>query len=503
MRNNFFSDDFNNIEITNRISQIENGRVGFYSIGLYPASLAYNCAMQGDKDRLLLAPRKGRDIFGAFSPSVLKGMDQAHMSTLVNMSTHINNNEIITNSLEYLILNTELLVLSSNSNHIQRDLEEAISLRSQLRRENVLITVLSGSFNFDRESNQAFLLTEKSTDLAFFSGFHRHGALRSPLDSFTANFCHPDSLTALFGARLLDKLSPNIQVSPGLHNLEAQYIKAAKNISSIFSGFAYSYHANNTGLLPTIFTLLSSQCLDQAATVSNFRTNYNDIYRDQLIPLTDLGYGVTKIQASLFKKGNNNTFRDHTFSQLTAIVADLNGSMLPPLIGVPTRNFQAGQVLAHSMKSFNRLPSSESEFYQWCDESNLSRGSLEGLKSLEYWPQIIKRYSLPLHDCSLVNLLYMSVYGPSDLKDLMFSVLTQSRELANYCQESVRPSHSRTITDLLSNISDPIVLRTIVDKIKLPDFDKEDQPSLSKDIISSTTNSTYIRAMNFIEDYLS
>ncbi len=36
------------------------------------------------------------------------------------------------------------------------------------------------------------MLCEKLNNLAFFSGFHRHGALRNPLDSFTANFCHPD-----------------------------------------------------------------------------------------------------------------------------------------------------------------------------------------------------------------------------------------------------------------------------------------------------------------------
>ncbi len=79
------------------------------------------------------------------------------------------------------------------------------------------------------------MLCERQPNLAFFSGFHRHGALRDPVDSFTANFCHPNAITALLGARLLDRISPNFQVSPGVHNVEVQYSKAAKNISSIFA----------------------------------------------------------------------------------------------------------------------------------------------------------------------------------------------------------------------------------------------------------------------------
>ena len=89
----------------------------------------------------------------------------------------------------------------------------------------------------DKNNNRPFILCEKYPDLAFFSGFHRHGALRNHLDSFTANFCHPDALTALIGTIILNQLSPQIQVSAGVHNIECQYIKAIKNVSSIFAGF--------------------------------------------------------------------------------------------------------------------------------------------------------------------------------------------------------------------------------------------------------------------------
>ena len=40
------------------------------------------------------------------------------------------------------------------------------------------------------------------------------------MDSFTPNFRHPDPLNALLGSRILDSISPNIQVSAGVHNVE-------------------------------------------------------------------------------------------------------------------------------------------------------------------------------------------------------------------------------------------------------------------------------------------
>ena len=59
-----------------RVDQLENGKVGFYSVGLYPISLAYNCAMQNDVSNLLLAPRPGRKLFGAFPQDILNEMDK-------------------------------------------------------------------------------------------------------------------------------------------------------------------------------------------------------------------------------------------------------------------------------------------------------------------------------------------------------------------------------------------------------------------------------------------
>ena len=117
--------------------------------------------------------------------------------------------------LEYLLLKCEIVILASNSNHIQDDVKHALELRKTLKRENVVLGCLVGSFCVDNKSKNPFILCNKYPNLAFFTGFHRHGALRNPNDSFTANFCHPDPLTALIGARILNQLSPKIQVSPG------------------------------------------------------------------------------------------------------------------------------------------------------------------------------------------------------------------------------------------------------------------------------------------------
>ena len=289
LQNGFFEPNLDPTLIRERLLALEQAKVGFYSVGLYPAALAYNCAMQTDGSRLLLAPRPGRRLLGAFSEKDLSGMDPEHIATMEQMGSHLQGTSRVPNTLRDLIERCDVVVLSANSNHVEEDLQEALELRQVLRREHVVLACLAGSFCHDPISNEAYVLCQKQPNLAFFSGFHRHGALRNPLDSFTANFCHPNALTALLGARLLDRLSPNIQVSAGVHNIEGQYIKAAKNMASIFAGFGYTYHRENPGVLPTLLTLLLEQCLDQAATVSMARTDRQRLYHRQPIALTELG----------------------------------------------------------------------------------------------------------------------------------------------------------------------------------------------------------------------
>ena len=296
MRNSFFTRSLDAGSIRSRVRELTVGKVGFYSVGLYPASLAYNCAMQNEAGRLLLAARPGRELLGAFADDSLASMDDDHVETVLDMASHRDGGERIPNSLGDLIQRCDLVVLSANSNHVEEDLLEACRLREELEREQVVLACLAGSFNHDPISNSAYVLCEKQPNLAFFSGFHRHGALRNPFDSFTANFCHPNALTAMLGAQLLDQLSPNIQVSAGVHNVEGQYIKAAKNMASVFAGFGYGFHQDNPGVLPTLLTLLLNQCLDQAATVSMARPDRQKLYHRQPIPLTELGYAVPRIE---------------------------------------------------------------------------------------------------------------------------------------------------------------------------------------------------------------
>lgn len=501
MQNSFFDDSLDQDAIKRRIDQLDRGKVGFYSIGLYPASLAYNSAMQKSEKSLLLATRPSRKLFGAFTEAEIAGMDPRHVSKMRRMSVHKDKDDsAVPNNLAYLIEHCELVLLSANSKYIEQDLKEACWLRRKLKRPNVVLACLAGSFGHDAATNSSYVLCGKYPNLAFFSGFHRHGALRDPLDSFTANFCHPNALDALIGAQLLNKLSPNIQVSPGIHNVEGQYIKAAKNMASILAGFAYEYHQQNSGILPTVLTLLLNQCLDQAATVSMHRKDRQKLYSEQTIDLTELGYAVPRIEATLNKGAYAERVRDHTFSQLTAMVADVRGSMMLPVRGKPTRNFQAGRILAKGMKEQGRCPNNIDEFEKWCETASLNKGALEGLKALRYWRQIEEQYSIPHHDTSMVNLLYRSIFGEDEEKYCAFEVMTESRELSNYCQESVRPTQSRKYIEALNGLERSESLNLIANAViannarkainsKYETEDREIQPE----------DPAYLQVMDFIE----
>ena len=71
MENEFFNSEDDLYLDEGRLRDLRLAKVGFYSIGLYPASLAYNCAMQSSGEKLLLAPRDGRLVLGAFSEDLI------------------------------------------------------------------------------------------------------------------------------------------------------------------------------------------------------------------------------------------------------------------------------------------------------------------------------------------------------------------------------------------------------------------------------------------------
>ena len=85
MKNNFVENIKDEKYFYSLIEDIENSKVGFYSVGLYPASLAYNCAMHGKSNNILLAPRENRDLLGAFSNDVLSDMDNETVEKIKRM----------------------------------------------------------------------------------------------------------------------------------------------------------------------------------------------------------------------------------------------------------------------------------------------------------------------------------------------------------------------------------------------------------------------------------
>ena len=52
MHNSFFGEFKNEKSFFSFLEDIENVKVGFFSVGLYPASLAYNCAMHSESNNL-------------------------------------------------------------------------------------------------------------------------------------------------------------------------------------------------------------------------------------------------------------------------------------------------------------------------------------------------------------------------------------------------------------------------------------------------------------------
>ncbi len=489
MENKFFNGKIDKFSFDSFLQNTKKSKVGFYSVGLYPASLAYNCAMHSNEMNILLAPRPGRELFGAFSEDVLSNMEPKIIEKIVKMASPVDQgSQDKYNTLESLVLNCDIVILASNSNHIQDDIQLAIKLKEDLGRENIVLTCLVGSFCMDKSNNKPFILCEKYPDLAFFTGFHRHGALRNRKDSFSANFCHPDSLTSYLGTQILNNLSPKIRVSAGVHNIECQYIKAIKNVSSIFAGFVTKYHSDKPGMLPTINTVLLSQCFDQAASISTFVRSKSNI-SDQFISLKELGYGVDSIKALEINKDKNQEKGDFTFSQLNAVTADVLGSMSLPVEGKPTRNFQAGQVLSEMILKLKRCPNDIDEFINWCEKFYLSKGDLEGLKSLKFWPYIYEKYFLVNHNCSMINLIYICFYANYEEKKYIYEVLTDEEEIINYCQESVKPFISN---EICKNSSE--------------DFNNDDVNILTKNEIhislkNKCNKEKYFKVINIIDKY--
>ena len=85
MDNKFFKNINDDLSFKLFLKNIYDCKVGFYSVGLYPASLAYNCAMHSKNKNILLAPRPGRNLLGAFSEEILVEMDKEILDRIINI----------------------------------------------------------------------------------------------------------------------------------------------------------------------------------------------------------------------------------------------------------------------------------------------------------------------------------------------------------------------------------------------------------------------------------
>jgi len=88
----------------------------------------------------------------------------------------------------------------------------------------------------------------------------------------------------------------------------------------------------------------------------------------------------------------------------------------------------------------------------------------------------------------------MCIMGPIEMKKYIYNVMSSSRELANYCQESVKSFQSKKISDALNNFhlktSTDFLTKSLTDEDKLfldlneIDFDNphgtEDKPIYHK-----------------------
>ena len=97
----------------------------------------------------------------------------------------------------------------------------------------------------------------------------------------------------------------------------------------------------------------------------------------------------------------------------------------------------------------------------------------------------------------------MCILGPQEIKEDIYNVMTNSRELTNYCQESVRPVQSNKLSDALNHLHLDKAVQFITELII-----NQDQAFIeSKDIsfenqINKIKQPIYNRVMKYIQDYL-
>ena len=103
----------------------------------------------------------------------------------------------------------------------------------------------------------------------------------------------------------------------------------------------------------------------------------------------------------------------------------------------------------------------------------------------------------------MINLLYFCMIAPDEIKQDVYNVMTNSRELTNYCQESINSIQSKKISNSLNNFH----LQTAVDFITKSLADEDRLFFESNDIyfdnhLELKNKPIYNKVINYIENYL-
>ena len=93
--------------------------------------------------------------------------------------------------------------------------------------------------------------------------------------------------------------------------------------------------------------------------------------------------------------------------------------------------------------------------------------------------------------------------APDEIKKDIYNVMTSSRELANYCQESVKSFQTKKISDSLNNFH----LKTSIEFVTKSLTDKDRIFFQSNDLdfdnpIESENKQIYNKVIDYIENYL-
>ena len=96
----------------------------------------------------------------------------------------------------------------------------------------------------------------------------------------------------------------------------------------------------------------------------------------------------------------------------------------------------------------------------------------------------------------------MCIMGPDYIKDDIYNVMTNSRELTNYCQESVKSLQSKKISDSLNNFhlesAEKFIKKTLIDDFNV--FFEIDDMNFSFHE-KSPDKQIYSKAIDYMQNY--